>query len=62
MAIRDPDGAVREIGFDEALALLICRLSVPDQLMREAMNIINVNAHVTIDAWRRQNGHGEFRI
>jgi len=60
MAIRDPDGTVREIGFDEALALLVCDISVPPELMREAMNIINVNAHVTLDAWRRQNGHAGF--
>jgi hypothetical protein len=58
VAIRDPDGTVREIGLEEAIALLSCDISIPAELMREAQNIVNVNAHVTLDAWRRAGGRG----
>jgi hypothetical protein len=58
VAIRDPDGTVREIGLEEAIALLFCNIVIPPELLREAQNIINVNAHVTLDAWRRAGGRG----
>lgn len=61
MAIRDADGTVREIGLEEAIALMLAMNTgrgmpgVPRTLIDEAQNVIRVNAIVTLDAWRRQN-------
>ena len=55
MAIQDPDGTIREIGLEEAIALMLAAktMPIPADLMDEACNIIRVNAIVTLDAWKR---------